>query len=213
MAIRREKLIEMISADPNKRWSVRVMAEEAKKLPWFQENQPRYSKNTASKDYTMIMEDIKEHREELADHYIRTHLSRTDEMIEDLEDQLDALEDEERLLQMLIDSYDDQLSGMKDDWEEIGKIRKDLSSALSQRSKIRKEQRDINTSILQVMRRQSTLVPIQVPFEQKTTGQVDHSYQLTIDDLRRHREALAAPPLQLEQYVEIVDGEYENSSS
>ena len=88
VALRREQLISMIMVDPDRKWSVRDMASEAQKLDWFITHQPLYSKSTASKDYTAVIDDIKEHREELADHYIRTHLETTDDLLDDLLEQL-----------------------------------------------------------------------------------------------------------------------------
>lgn len=193
VALRREQLIAMIMTEPDRKWSVRDMANEAQKLEWFKKNHPDYSKSTAAKDYIQVIDDIKDRREELADHYIRSHLVITEDLLDNLKEQLNDLEADYDFLTGMIEA---------DDVEP-----KDALSISKQRSKLRKEMRDINNNMLAVMRRQSTLVPIQVPFEQTGNGVVVNNIQLSIDDFQKQK-AMLSESLQKRIESPVIEGEY-----
>lgn len=186
VAQRRAELTKMMMEQPDRKWSVRDMADEAQKRDWFKANQPTYSKSTAHKDYVAVIEDLKEYREELASYYIENHLNTTDAMLEELETDLDEIEKEYEFSVRMIDLLEDKLSSTNDS-DLVSDIINQIQKFSETKSKIRKERRDIQNSMLSVMRRQSTLVPIQVPFEQKGVNVQVNNVQLTIDDFQKEK--------------------------
>lgn len=210
VAQRREQLMQMIMNEPDRKWSVRDMADEARKLEWFQEHQPSYGKTTAHSDYIAVMDDLKDKREELASYYIEEHLNATDLMLNELEDDLQSIEKEESVINAMIEKMEDALEYADPNAKETENILTEVNKLIKSGRMIRKERRDIHTSMLSVMRRQSTLVPIQVPFEQKGVNVQVNNVQLTLDDFHKEKARIKQKQQQVHLSLpEPIDGDYE----
>lgn len=214
VAQRRAELTRMMMEDPERKWSVRDMASEALKREWFRAHWPTYSKSTAHLDYRAVMEDLKESREEMASYYIEEHLDSTDLMLRDLEDDLESIEKEESVIASMISALEDRLESSDPDDKDIDKIIDELNKLIKSSRGIRKERRDIQSSMLSVMRRQATLVPIQVPFEQKGVNVQVNNVQLTLDDFHKEKARLRhgaqfSIPERAGAGISVVDGDYE----
>lgn len=91
--LRRNLILEMIMEHPNRNWSYRQIAHEARQLPWFQKNMPTYSYQTAKLDYAIIKEETRARREELAEDALVSQLDEVNEQIASVVSDLDNLGD------------------------------------------------------------------------------------------------------------------------
>lgn len=91
--LRRNLILEMIMEHPNRNWSYRQIAHEARQLPWFQKNMPTYSYQTAKLDYAIIKEETRARREELAEDALVSQLDEVNEQIASVVNDLDNLGD------------------------------------------------------------------------------------------------------------------------
>lgn len=157
---RRVMILEMIMADPTKRWSYNTIAEEARKLPWFKEHMPKYSYQTAYLDYLAIKEETKENREKLAETILVRQLDET----------------EEQIGQILLDI--ESLGSLEDFMPEA----RDINDI----AQFAKTKNTLLNSLERLMSRQASLVPIEVPkqvnVEQSFT--IDHYLQARKDYMK-----------------------------
>lgn len=86
-------LTEIRNDEPERDWSVREISEEMKKNELVRRFNPNYGKSTAHRDLALINKQLISKREELAEHYIHTQLEITDNLIEDLLDEYQAVDD------------------------------------------------------------------------------------------------------------------------
>lgn len=132
--LRRNLILEMIMENPNRNWSYRQIAEEARKLPWFQQNMPNYTHETARKDYAIIKQETRARREELA---------------------------EDALVKQL-DEVDDQIASVISDLENLGDLI-DYGSSIEEINQYVNAKNKLLTSLDRLWAKQSKLLPIDIP--------------------------------------------------
>ena len=136
---RRAVMVEIINNDATKNWSIRDITEAMLEHPLIQQVQPKLSKSTVHRDWLAVKDELAEKRVELAGDYIDYHLNITDYLLNDLMSDYQA-----------IDSID------TDNIEDEELRARILLDRIGDKEKIIR-------SIERMMKRQSTLVPIEVP--------------------------------------------------
>lgn len=132
--LRRNLILEMIMENPNRNWSYRQIAEEARKLPWFQKNMPNYTHETARKDYAIIKQETRARREELA---------------------------EDALVKQL-DEVDDQIASVLTDLENLGDLI-DYGASIEEINQYVNAKNKLLISLDRLWAKQSKLLPIDIP--------------------------------------------------
>lgn len=180
LELRRNMILEMIMAEPTRRWSYAEISEEARKLPWFQQHMPTYSTQTAYRDYLAVKNETKENREKLA----------------------------ESILVKQLDETDNQIQGILEDIETLGALDEFLASnpdlGIADIAQFAKAKNTYLNALGRLMDKQASLVPIEVPKQVTIDNNftVDHYLQA-----RKEYEKLDSPKIMISDGIE--DGEFE----
>lgn len=162
---RRKIIMEMIMKHPTKKWSYRMMAEEARKLPWFREFMPSYGSATAHRDYLAVLEETKERREQLAEQYLVTQLDALEESIYDVSSDIISLGGLTEMVEKVQSDYKEYTTKL--DKEQAGPF----FDRLIQITKFVKAKESLYNTMLRLQKRQSALVPMEVARELNVTQQ------------------------------------------
>lgn len=183
---RRSILVDVINEEPTKNWSVREIALAMQLHPVVSSIQPSYSKSTAHLDWLAIKGELKEKREQLASEYIDYQLRVTNGLLEDLESKY----------------Y--ERAAVEADIDEI----EDPFMRAQARIALMNSQRGLINAMETVMRRQSRLVPIDVPKQVQVDSRHVH---LDIETFLQIRERVNSQLLSEGEVIEgeLVDGESE----
>lgn len=179
---RRAIMMEIINNDPTRHWSVRDLEDEMRKHPLIQKIQPKVGKSTIHRDWLYVKEELAEKRIELAGEYIDYHLNVTDYLLGDL------LTEYQKIGEIDLDAIEDE----------------DLKAQLLLNRLSDKQK--LVTAIDKVMKRQSTLVPIEVPkkLEIEDNKKVTF-YAEKFNAIREQVDAKFLPDIEEGDYQEIED--------
>lgn len=150
--LRRNLLIEMIMEDPKRRWSSREMADEARKLPWFQTHMPNYGHMTAHRDWLVLQEETAQRRKELSEQYAVSQLDTLEDTLDTVLQDLDTLGTLEDIFSRAAPVT---LSDGSDDLGEGGVSIDDILKYTSAKQKL-------VATALRLMERQGKIVPIEI---------------------------------------------------
>lgn len=180
LELRRNMILEMIMAEPTRRWSYAEIAEEARKLPWFQQHMPTYSNSSAFRDYLAIREETKENREKLA----------------------------ESILVRQLDETDNQMQSVLEDIETLGSLDEFIANSpdltISDIAQFAKAKNTYLNALGRLMDKQASLVPVEIPKQVVIDNNftVDHYLQA-----RKEYEKLDSPKIMISDGIE--EGEYQ----
>jgi len=179
---RRAILTEVINSDPTKHWSMRDLEEAMRAHPLIQQVQPRLGKSTIHLDWLAVKNELAEKRKELAGEYIDHHLQISEYFIQDM------MEEYEKINSINVDDISDP-----DIRAQV------ILSRMAEKDRIIK-------AVDRMMKRQSTLVPIDVPKKLE----IDDQKRITFNverflDMNKQAEQFLGDGIEEGEYVDADD--------